>query len=253
TLLIALIGREHWYFIPLLWTALPVANVFLFLTTPVIEPGPESEGSNRHAFASPAFVLTMILMISAGASEQIMAQWASIFCERGLGVTKVVGDLLGPCLFAAFMGIGRTLYGIAGDGKKLLSSIRFCSALCIVCYLLTVFSGNAFLSLAGCAFCGLGVSLLWPGMISVTSASYPTGGPAMFALLALGGDIGCSVGPYLTGVVSDTVSNSARLSSLAAERGIGVDELSLKAGILAGIVFPVLMLTGTLLLKKRKK
>ena len=194
----------------------------------------------------------MLLMISAGATEQIMAQWASIFCERGLGVTKVVGDLLGPCLFAAFMGIGRSWYGAKGEKIDLRRALIVCSSLAVVCYLVTVFSFSAAVSLAGCALCGLGVSLLWPGMISLSSATFPDGGPAMFAYLALGGDLGCALGPYLAGIVSDRVSASDFGASVASRFAAGIDEVSLKAGILAGIIFPVIMLIGAVTLKKKK-
>lgn len=253
TLLLLVTGERAWYVIPFIWTALPVVNIFLFAASPVIEPEKQdSVAAAKDLFRHGAFILTVFLMISAGAAEQIMAQWASLFCERGLGVDKVVGDLMGPCLFAAFMGIGRTWYGAVGERVNLSRALAGCSSLAIVCYLVTVFSGNSFLSLAGCAFCGLGVSLLWPGMISLTSKNFPAGGPAMFALLALGGDIGCSVGPFLTGQISDAVSKSQYLTDLAGRIGMGLDEFSLKCGILAGIVFPVFMLVGTLLLRKNK-
>lgn len=253
TFLLTVIGESAWYFIPLIWTALPVFCAVLFLKVPIIEPAPQNAAkATGRLFGRKIFILTMVLMICAGASEQIMAQWASIFCENGLGVTKVVGDLLGPCLFAAFMGIGRTWYGIKGGRIDLRRSMIFCSSLTVACYLLTVFSGNSAASLVGCALCGLGVSLLWPGMLSLSSASFPDGGPAMFSFLALGGDLGCAFGPYLAGIVSDRISSSEFGASLAARAGAGVDEVSLKAGILAGIVFPILMLAGAILLGKSR-
>ncbi|MBQ7669371.1 MAG: MFS transporter [Clostridia bacterium] len=252
TFLLILIGESAWYVIPLIWTALPALCAALFFKVPIIEPEPQNAVKvTGRLFGRKIFILTMILMICAGASEQIMAQWASIFCENGLGVTKVVGDLLGPCLFAAFMGVGRTWYGIKGDKIDLRRAMIFCSSLTIACYLLTVFSGNSVASLAGCALCGLGVSLLWPGMLSLSSATFPDGGPAMFSYLALGGDVGCALGPYIAGIVSDRVSESEFGQSLAASTSSGIDEISLKAGILAGIVFPIIMLTGALLLGKK--
>lgn len=253
TLLLALVSDDFWFVIPLIWTALPVACTILFFRVPIIEP--EVQNAVRvtgRLFARRSFLLAIMLMICAGASEQIMAQWASIFCERGLGVTKVVGDLLGPCLFAAFMGLGRTWYGVKGAKIDLKRTLCVCSGFSVVCYIVTVISGSPFLSLAGCALCGLGVSLLWPGMLSATSASFPEGGPAMFALLALGGDIGCALGPYVAGIVSDRVSNSSFGVSLTERCGVGIDEISLKCGILAGIVFPVLMFVGTLIMLKTK-
>ena len=128
-----------------------------------------------------------------------------------------------------------------------------CSTLAVVCYVVTVFSGSPVLSLAGCALCGLGVSLLWPGMLSMSSKTFPDGGPAMFAYLALGGDLGCALGPYITGIVSDRVSSSQAASQLASRLGTGIDEVSLKAGILAGIVFPLAMLIGTVAYGRTRK
>ena len=254
TLLLLLTGEVFWYLIPAAWVAVPLISLLMFTRVPVIEPKPQSAAkATGRLFGRRIFILTMFLMICAGAAEQIMAQWASLFCERGLGVTKVVGDLLGPCLFAAFMGLGRTYYGVRGDRIDLKRALAACSSLAVLCYLVTVFSGTPVLSLAGCAFCGLGVSLLWPGMISMSSKTFPDGGPAMFSYLALGGDLGCALGPYLTGIVSDRVSLSQFGSDLASRFGRGIDEISLKAGILAGIVFPLAMLIGTLALGKKKK
>lgn len=253
TLLLLALGEDAWYVIPLIWTVLPLVNTFFFMRVPVIEPEPQSAiKATGRLFGRRFFILTMLLMISAGATEQIMAQWASIFCERGLGVTKVVGDLLGPCLFAAFMGIGRSWYGAKGEKIDLRRALIVCSSLAVVCYLVTVFSFSAAVSLAGCALCGLGVSLLWPGMISLSSATFPDGGPAMFAYLALGGDLGCALGPYLAGIVSDRVSASDFGASVASRFAAGIDEVSLKAGILAGIIFPIIMLIGAVTLKKKK-
>ena len=254
TLLLALLGEDLWFLIPLIWTLVPITSGILFGKVPIIEPEPQNVTSaTGRLFRRRIFILMMILMISAGAAEQIMAQWASLFCERGLGVTKVVGDLLGPCLFAAFMGIGRSWYGAKGDKIDLRRALGVCSSFAIVCYLVTVISGSSVLSLAGCALCGLGVSLLWPGTLSLSSATFTDGGPAMFAYLALGGDLGCALGPYITGIISDRVSASEIGASLAERFGTGVDEVSLKAGILAGIVFPIIMLIGSLAMNKKKK
>ena len=253
TLLLALLGENLWYLIPLIWPALPICGAVMFTRVPIIEPEPQSATrATGRLFRRRIFILSVLLMISAGASEQIMAQWASLFCERGLGVTKVVGDLVGPCLFAAFMGIGRTWYGVKGERIDLKRALIFCSSTTIVCYIVTVFSPYAAMSLAGCALCGLGVSLLWPGMLSMTSSAITDGGPAMFAYLALGGDLGCTLGPFLTGIVSDRVSLSSFAESLSRKFGMSVDEASLKVGIFAGIVFPIIMLVGTLILKKKK-
>ncbi|MBR3640357.1 MAG: MFS transporter, partial [Clostridia bacterium] len=141
TLSLRLFGESAWYTIAVVWAALPVFNTFMFAKVPIIEPVPQSAGSAvGRLFRSGTFILVLLLMICAGAAEQVMAQWASLFCEKGLGVEKVVGDILGPCLFAAFMGIGRTFYGVRGEKIRLSNALIFCSSLAVVCYLLTVFS-----------------------------------------------------------------------------------------------------------------
>ena len=176
-----------------------------------------------------------------------MSQWASLFAESGLGVTKVLGDLLGPCLFAIFMGFGRTVYGMSGGKLSIKPALLLCGVLTTVCYLVTVFCDAPLLSLLGCAVCGLGVSLMWPGVLSMTSAEFgKMSSPALFAFLALAGDVGCSLGPWITGKVSDTylALNASATSSDA-----------LRAGLLAACVFPIVMIIGCIIMlfyKKRK-
>ncbi len=251
TLLLKLFGNANWFFIPLIWALLPAVNIINFIRVPIIEPeGEEIKFTPRELVGSRIFILAMLMMICSGAAEQIMAQWASMFCEMALGVPKVVGDIFGPCLFAMCMGIGRTLYGIFGAKIDLRRALFTCSLLTVFCYIGAVFFGNAVLSLMSCALCGLGVSLMWPGMLALSASRYKSGA-ALFALMAIGGDIGCSAGPYLTGVVSDAVSGSERVLSMAAQNGISPEQLGLKAGILSGIIFPVLLLVGTLLMKEK--
>ena len=169
----------------------------------------------------------------AGASELAMSQWASLFAEKGLGVSKVMGDLLGPCLFAVLMGTGRLIFGLFGEKLKLERALLFCSGLCIISYLGVTLIPVPAVALIFCGLCGFSVSLMWPGMLSLCSERFHGGGSAMFALLAMFGDLGCSVGPWLTGLVAD---NS-----------------SLNTGLLVSIVFPVMMLVGVALFEKKPK
>ena len=143
-----------------------------------------------------------------------MSQWASTFAETGLGVDKALGDLLGPCLFAALMGCSRVLYAKVGDRISLNRFMALSGGLCIVSYLLAALSGNPILSLVGCALCGLSVGVMWPGNISNASALLPGSGISMFAFLALAGDIGCLAGPSLVGTVAERFGNNIRVSFL---------------------------------------
>ena len=252
TLLLRLIGEDLWFILPILWSLLPLYNLFRFLKVPLMPTVPEEEKTPlKTLFTSKIFLVALLLMLCAGASELAMSQWSSLFAERALGVTKVIGDLLGPCLFAVFMGIGRTIYGVWGEKIHLTGAMVFCAALCILCYLGTALFENPWLSLLSCALCGFSVSLMWPGTFSLTSAAYPKGGTAMFGILAVLGDVGCSVGPALMGAVSGAVSGNANIA--AAFPNLTADQLGLKSGMLFSAVFPAFILIGVLLLTRFHK
>ena len=252
TLLLRLIGEDLWFIIPILWSLLPLYNLFRFLNVPLMPTVPEEEKTPlKTLFTSKIFLVALLLMLCAGASELAMSQWSSLFAERALGVTKVIGDLLGPCLFAVFMGIGRTIYGVWGEKIHLTGAMVFCAALCILCYLGTALFENPWLSLLSCALCGFSVSLMWPGTFSLTSAAYPKGGTAMFGILAVLGDVGCSVGPALMGAVSGAVSGNAKIA--ASFPNLTADQLGLKSGMLFSAVFPAFILIGVLLLTRFHK
>lgn len=251
TLLLRVIGDDLWFIIPALWSLLPFYNLFRFLKVPLMPTVPEEEKTPlKTLFASKIFLVAMLLMLCAGASELAMCQWSSLFAERALGVTKVVGDLMGPCLFAVFMGIGRTIYGIWGEKINLSLALTLCASLCILCYLGTALLENPMLALISCSLCGFSVSLMWPGTFSLTTAAYPKGGTAMFGVLAVMGDIGCSAGPALMGAVSAAVSSSPRA---LASSSLTADQLGLKSGMLFCIIFPVLILIGIALLNRFRK
>lgn len=242
TLAIKAVSTAHWNWLPLIWSIIPFLNAINFLTVPLIPPLPEEKGmSIKSLFSSKIFLIALILMACAGASELTMSQWASLFAEKSLGVSKIVGDLLGPCLFAVLMGLGRVLYGLYGNRLHIQSALTACAVLCMMAYLLTALAPVPILSLIGCGLCGLSVSLLWPGVYSLSSSHFKRGGTAMFALLATCGDMGCSFGPWLAGMVSDATEKHAAT-------GIG----GLQAGIMLGMVFPLIMMMFLLMLWKRK-
>lgn len=246
TLLLRLIGFKMWYIIPVFFSIIPLINAVFFSRVPIAPI--IADGKNiplRSLFKSKLFLIALMLMACSGASELAMAQWASLFAEKGLGVSKITGDLLGPCLFAVFMGMGRTLYGLFGNKINLRRALIASSFLCVLCYLTASLSPNPFLSLAGCALTGLSVSLMWPGMLSLTAERYPGGGTPMFGTLALFGDVGCSVGPWLTGVVSSSVMGVNVTAS--------AEKLGLKAGLFSAVIFPTLMIFGVSMLKKNKE
>jgi hypothetical protein len=223
-------GIENWRWLPLLWTAPPLASFFLFLRAPIRSlpsGGGEAAGAGRERRRGRFLLGTLFfLMVCAGASEQGMSQWASFFAETGLGVSKTTGDLLGPCAFAALMGLSRVFFGTRRRELPLGASLGGAAGLCLGGYVLAVFSPSPLLALGGCAVAGLAAGILWPGIFSLASRLFPRGGTAMFALLALAGDGGCGLGPALVGLVS---------------RGSGG---GLGRGLLAAALFPALLGAG---------
>ena len=250
TLLLRFLGNGIWPFIPPLWAIMPLYNLYRCFKIPYPEPVAESEKTPaRVLFRSGIFRIALILMLCAGAAELTMSQWSSLFAERGLGVPKVLGDLLGPCLFAVLMGVGRTLYGVLGHRLHLKRVLLLCGGLCVLCYLAAAFSRNPVLALAGCALCGFSVSLMWPGTFSLSAEYYPNGGTSMFAFLAVFGDLGCAVGPWMAGLVSDAVQR-AQAAAVPLETA---ESIGLRSGLLLGTIFPVLLLIGLLFLRQRKE
>lgn len=234
TLFFNAFGIEHWRALALLWAAVPIANAVVFAKAPI--PAVTDEGekglSLRELFSSKIFIILFIMMMCAGAAEQSVSQWASTFAEQGLGVTKTVGDLAGPLSFAALMGLSRAFYGRLGDRIPLDKFMSLSCVVCIASYLCISLIDNDVLNLIACGVCGLSVGIMWPGSFSTASASIKNGGTAMFAMLALAGDLGCTAGPTLVGTVS------------------GAHGDNLKAGILSAVIFPVLLLLGIFLCKR---
>ena len=232
TLAVFAFGAQQWRWMLMAWAIVPLVNLLLVMRAPFPPMLKGTEKMPMHTLLrQPYFWLMMVLMVCGGASEIAMSQWASVFAEEGLGVPKLVGDLLGPCLFAVFMGIGRVWHGRSDGHIPMYPLLMICSTSTVLCYLLAVFAALPILALIGCALCGLAVSLMWPGVLGIASGHFPKGGTAMFALLALGGDIGCSLGPWLTGLVAD------------------VTPYGLKGGLFAAIAFPVMMVLALLITK----
>lgn len=225
TVFFFVVGIESWKVLAFVWAVIPLANAFIFARTPIAPLMPEGEKgmTMKELFVNKTFWLLMIMMICSGASEQSVSQWASAFAEQGLGVSKTIGDLAGPMTFAICMGAARAVYGNYGEKMNLDTFMKGSTLLCVVSYLLISLSPFPALSLFGCAICGFSVGIMWPGTFSKAAVSLKTGGTAMFALLALGGDLGCSGGPTVVGIVSDFLGGE------------------MKAGILAAVVFPVIL------------
>lgn len=229
-------GIENWKYLALIWALIPLLNAVYYSRVPFASLMDEGQKGMtlKELVRTGLFWIMMLLMVCAGACEQGISQWASAFAELGLGVSKTVGDLAGPLLFAMLMGSSRAIYGKYSEKIKLEKFMAICGVLCLGSYLLASLSKSPVLGLMGCALCGLSVGILWPGTFSMAAAGIRGGGTAMFALLALAGDLGCSGGPTFVGLVSETCGEN------------------LKKGILAGAIFPVLLLIGLFLNKKNK-
>lgn len=236
TLFFAVFGIENWKILTFIWALVPLYNTFNFIKCPIerlVEDG-ESMSIGK-LLKTPIFWLMIILMVCSGASEASMAQWASAFTESAIGVSKTVGDLAGPCLFALFMGISRILYGKFSEKLDLTKIMLVCGLMCACCYLLAALSPLPVLGLSGCALCGLAVGIMWPGSVSISSQACPKGGTAMFAFLALAGDLGAMVSPAMVGSISEKLGGN------------------LKTGLLVATVFPVILVGNLIVLNKTKK
>ncbi len=250
TLYFYLFGIEKWYFVPLIWSLIPLFNMFYFLKVEIPEiPKEEKTTTIFQLLKTEHFPIFLFVMLCSGAAELSMSQWASMFAETGLGVSKTMGDLLGPSLFALFMGISRVYYGIKGEGEHLLKLLICSGIVCIASYFVTVFSPVPVLSLAGCAVCGLSVGIMWPGTFSLASERFK-GGTTMFALLAFAGDIGCSLGPGLVGIMSDLFrKGNTNLPFFTGD----IAQQGLKFGIMIAAIFPVALVIFACRLKAASK
>ena len=230
SLFFTVFGIGSWRILACLWALIPLYNIYNFATCPIERLTEDGRGMTiGQLFRTPLFWVSILLMICAGASEIAMAQWASAYTEAALGFSKAAGDLVGPCLFAVTMGISRVIYGKFGAKINLIRYMIGSGILCLCCYLLSALSSSPLLGLIGCVFCGFSVGIMWPGTISITSPRLPQGGTALFAFLAMAGDLGGALGPGLVGTVSQLSGDS------------------LKTGMLAGGIFPLVMIVALLL------
>lgn len=234
TLFFSVFGLENWKILTVIWSLVPLYNTFNFVSCPIERLVEDGTGMTvGKLLKTPVFWLMLALMICSGASEATMSQWASAFTESAVGVSKAVGDLAGPCMFAMLMGISRILLGKVSEKFNLTKIMLACGIMCAGCYLLAALSSAPVLGLVGCSLCGLAVGAMWPGSVSISSQSCPQGGTAMFAFLALAGDLGATVSPVMVGKISDIAGGE------------------LKSGLLAASIFPILLVT-VLLISNRK-
>lgn len=227
------VGIENWEYLSLIWAIIPLVDLILFCFVPINTLVEESEESSfKDLVKQKLFWVFLVMMLCAGATELSMSQWASAFAEAGLGVEKWIGDLLGPCLFAICMGIARVFYAANSNKIGLKKGIFISAGICVVSYLIAIFSPIPIISLLGCALCGVGSGMLWPGTFSIATNRMPKGGVPMFGLLALAGDLGCLTGPYLTGMMSTAFGGN------------------LKAGFLFSLIFPITLMVMVFILMK---
>ncbi len=232
TVFVKVIGGINWQIIPLIWAVIPFVNSMAFLRVKVVEPdGEDKGGSLKGLLKERAFYCFVIFMLCAGGSEIAMAEWVSMFAQKGLGVNKFVGDLLGPCAFAVCQGTGRVIFGIFSGRYSARKALIFNNILCALCYLTVAVCDIKILSLVAAALCGFSVSLSWPGTYSMAAARFKNGGAKMFSIFALFGDIGCALGPWILGLVADY--------------------LGLNMGFAVCSIFPILMVAAALLIKEK--
>jgi len=233
TLFFTVFGVGSWRIIACIWALVPLTNVFNFISCPIAPLVKDGKSmSMKQLCRSPLFWTAVLLMVCAGASELSMAQWASAYAESALGLSKTMGDLAGPCLFAITMGVCRVLYGKWGEKVELTGFMLASGGMCLVCYLLASMTASPLLGLIGCITCGFSVGIMWPGTLSIASARMPLGGTAMFALLAMAGDLGGAFGPSLVGAATQFFGNDLRM------------------GLRVGCVFPIALIIGLLMMER---
>ena len=236
TLFFTAFGIGSWKWLACIWAIIPLYNVYNFAVCPIETLTDDGKGMGAGAlFRIPLFWVTIILMICSGASELSMSQWASAYAESALGLSKAAGDLAGPCMFAGMMGISRVIYGKYGDRLDLIKFMLGSGVLCLICYIAASLSSAPVVGLAGCILCGFSVGIMWPGTISICSGRLPAGGTAMFALLAMAGDLGGAFGPSLIGNITQNAGNN------------------LQKGMLAGCIFPLVLILSLFILKGFQK
>ena len=233
TVMVAFFGYSGWANIPIIWAVIPFVNIFAFAVVPIIEPQEDQKTATfGQLFRNKNFILFLVMMLCAGAAEITMAQWASMFAQQTLGVSKTIGDLAGPCAFAIFMGSGRIWYAKASNKVSFKNAVIVLSILCAICYIVVGVCNIPSVSLVCCALCGFTVSIFWPGTYAEGSVMFKNGGPVMFSAFAMLGDVGCSIGPWISGFVAD---------------GYG-----LSWGFVASAIFPILMIFAILIVGKEK-
>ena len=240
TLFVYAFGAARWQTVILLWTLVPAANFVIFFKSPFPPTTPEEKREKPRKLLFQPFFLVGLLAIMLGAStELIMSQWSSAYMEKGLALPKVLGDLLGMCGFAFFMGIGRTYYGIRGGRMNMNRAIVLCASGAAVCYVIVAISPWNWLNILACALCGIGASILWPGTLVTCSERYPMGGAWMFAILAAAGDIGNSIGPWLMGLITDHAQNTSLALWFRDWLSLSGEQAAMRAGVLICAVFPL--------------
>ncbi len=236
TVFFSVFGIANWKWVSCIWALIPLYNMYNFAVCPIEHPTEDGKGMKIGSLLKvPSFRISILLMICAGASELSMSQWASAFAESALGLSKAMGDIAGPCMFAVTMGISRSLYGKYGGRLDLMKFMIGSGGLCLICYLAASLSDIPLLGLAGCIMCGFSVGIMWPGTISICSAKIPSGGTAMFALLAMAGDLGGALGPGIVGNISQSAGDD------------------MQKGMLAGCIFPIVLIISVLIIKNIKQ
>lgn len=242
TVMIKIFGNDLWYIAPAVWSIIPLINTFNFIGVPIVPNLTKEEKTPfLKMLLSKQFILCIAIMICSGASEIAMSQWSSYFAEAGLKVSKITGDLLGPCLFAIFMGTGRMIFGFIGEKINLKTALTCSAIFCATCYILTSVINNPVISLIICALTGLSVSIMWPATLSLAARLFPKAGGAMYSILALSGDTGCTLGPWFISFIAIKMS----MEQTGGE--------SLKTGLGFGALFPIVMIIAIAVLSIWKK
>ena len=251
TVFLLLFGGENWQWLALLFILVPLTSALLYAGAEIPQMvTPERTSGALHLLKNKGLLLCFFSIFLAGASECTMAQWCSGYLEQAMGIPKVWGDLFGVALFSVMLGLGRTLY--AKIGKNIERVLILGSLGAALCYLTAAICPVPFIGLLACAVTGFCVSMLWPGNLIIATDRFPTGGVFVFALMAAGGDLGASVGPQLVGVITDAAMASPEAAEWASAFQMTAEQLGMKAGMLAGMLFPLAAVFICLMNRKKR-
>ena len=238
TLMLHLLGRENWFYLPLIFSVLPFFTSLMFMKANIPDLDFSNSEKKGNSPSGVGFAMCILLIFLAGCVECTMTQWMSGFSEKALGIPKAIGDIFGIAVFALLMATMRITHKSKDGNLYRIFIVGFSGA--FVAYVVASLSMNPIISLISCIVTGLFVAVLWPESLVLMSTHYSSAGVGAYALMAAGGDLGASVAPQLVGILADKVSESEFAFTLSENLKISTEEIGMRIGLLSGSLFALI-------------